>query len=249
MIRFVAVQHTFSEFFGALEPQLESRDIGFTYLRVVTGQDVVGSALQHDALWLLGGAYPAADRGHCPWVDDELRLIGAFQRARRPVIGLGFGAHLVAMSAGGIAQLTPLHDAYWATAHATPSGKGDPLAQAIEGRKVLVMANGRVELPAGLEPIAVDDAGRWIAIRPDALTYGLLFRPELKPGMIEDMVMEEGRPVPEHIAELIETARAQWDDTQQTIDRVMVALVQALDLMHERRKMPVFTLREVRNEE
>jgi len=249
MIRFVAVQHTFSEFFGALEPQLESRDIGFTYLRVVTGQDVIGSALQHDALWLLGGAYPPADRERCPWVDDELRLIGAFQWARRPVIGLGFGAHLVAMSAGGTAQLTPLHDAYWTTAHATASGSGDPLAQAIDGREVLVMANGRVDLPPNVEPLAVDDAGRWIAIGTDALTYGLLFRPELKPGMIEDMVMEEDRPVPEHIGELIETARAQWDETQRTIDRAMVALVQALALMRERRKMPVFTRREVgRNE-
>jgi hypothetical protein len=83
MIRFVAIQHTYSEFFGALEPQLEARDIGFTYLRVVTGQDVIGSALQHDALWLLGGAYPVTDREHCPWIEDELRLIGAFQRARR----------------------------------------------------------------------------------------------------------------------------------------------------------------------
>lgn len=249
MIRFVAIQHTFSEFFGALEPQLESRGIGFTYLRVVTGQDVIGSALQNDALWLLGGAYPATDGEHCPWVPDELRLIAVFRKARRPVVGLGFGAHLVALSAGGTAHAEPLHDAYWTTAHATPSGRADPLAQSIDGRKVLVMANGRVELPTDLAPIAVDDAGRWIAIRPDALTYGLLFRPELKPGMIEDMVMEGDRQVPEHIGELIETARAQWDETQSTTDLVMVALVQALDLMQERKKMPVFMLKTVTGDE
>jgi GMP synthase (glutamine-hydrolysing) len=249
MIRFVAVQHTFAEFFGALEPQLESRGIGFTYLRVVTGQDVIGSALQHDALWLLGGAYPVTDGEHCPWVVDELRLIGAFQKARRPVIGLGFGAHLVALAAGGTAHEEPFHDAYWTTARATVAGRADPLARAIDGRKVFVMANGRVDLPSGIEPVAVDDAGRWIAFRPDALTYGLLFRPELKPGMIEDMVMEEERPVPENIGELIETARERWEETQETIDLVMVALVQALDLMRERRKMPVFTLKAVRDED
>jgi GMP synthase (glutamine-hydrolysing) len=249
MIRFVAVQHTFAEFFGALEPQLESRGIGFTYLRVVTGQDVIGSALQHDALWLLGGAYPVTDREHCPWVADEVRLIGAFQKARRPVIGLGFGAHLVALAAGGSAHAEPLHDAYWTTARATEAGRADPLARAIDGRQVLVMANGRVDLPAGIKPVAVDDAGRWIAVRPDALTYGLLFRPELKPGMIEDMVMEADRLVPEDIGALIETARERWEETQQTIDLVMVALVQALDLMRERRKMPVFTLKTVKGEE
>ncbi len=245
MIRFVAVQHTFSEFFGALEPQLESRGIGFTYLRVVTGQDVIGSALQHDALWLLGGAYPATDREHCPWVDDELRLIGVFRKARRPVVGIGFGAHLVALSAGGTAHAEPVHDAYWTTAHATASGRTDPVAQAIDGRKVLVMANGRVDLPDHVAPVAVDDAGRWIVVRPDELTYGLLIRPELKPGMIEDMVMEEDRPVPDDIGELLESARAQWDETQKTVDLVMVALVQALDLMQERKKMPVFMLKTV----
>ena len=111
------------------------------------------------------------------------------------------------------------------------------------------MANGRVDLPPRLDPVAVDDAGRWIAIRPDALTYGLLFRPELKPGMIEDMVMEEDRPVPDHIGALIESARSQWDETQKTVDLVMIALVQALDLMRERRKMPVFTLKTVRSDE
>lgn len=249
MIRFVALQHTFSEFLGALEPQFEARDIGFTYVRPVTGQDVIGSALQFDALWLLGGAYPVSDREHCPWVDDELRLLAVFGKARRPAVGLGFGAHLVAVGAGGTPSAQPEHDAYWTTAHATAAGRGDPVAQAVDGRRVLVMANGSVALPAGVDPIATDDAGRWIAIRPDPLAYGLLFRPELKPGMIEDMVMEADRPVPEHIGALIEEARARWAETQATTDRVVAALVAALDLMQERRKMPVFTLKNVSGEQ
>ncbi|MCZ7564440.1 MAG: hypothetical protein M5U08_12270 [Burkholderiales bacterium] len=245
MIRFAAVQHTFSEFFGALEPQFEARDIGFTYIRPVAGQDVIGSAMQFDALWLLGGAYPVSDREHCPWVDEELRLIAIFRKARRPVIGLGFGAHLVALAAGGTARTQPEHDAYWTTASATDAGRGDPLADAVDGRRVLVMANGSIALPPGVEPLVADEAGRWIAIRPDPLAYGLLFRPELKPGMIEDMVMEENRPVPEHIGALIEEARERWPQTQDTTGRVVAALVEALDLMQERHKMPVFAIRQV----
>ena len=53
MKRFVAVQHTFSEFFGALEPHWEARDIGFAYVRTVAGQGVAGTPSQFDALWLL----------------------------------------------------------------------------------------------------------------------------------------------------------------------------------------------------
>ena len=245
MIRFLAIQHTFSEFFGALEPQFEARDIAFTYLRPVTGQDVTAAAGQFDCLWLLGGAYPVADREHCPWIDDERRLVAAFERSRRPVVGLGFGAHLIAMVHGGTAHAEPAHDADWTIARATEAGRNDPVARAIDGRHVLVMGNGRVDLPASVAPLAVSDDGRWLAIRPTPLAYGLAFRPELKPGMIEDMIMEDERPVPEHIGMLLDEARARWADTQETTARVVAALVDALDLMRERRKMPVFGLKSV----
>jgi GMP synthase-like glutamine amidotransferase len=249
MIRFLAIQHTYAEFFGALEPQFEARGIAFSYLRPVTGQDVAATAGQFDCLWLLGGAHCATDREHCPWLDDELRLVNAFIRARRPVVGLGFGAHVVALAHGGTPRAEPAHDARWTTARATTAGRDDPLARAVDGRRVLVMANGSVELPGVVAPIVVDDAGRWLAIRPVPLAYGLAFRPELKPGMIEDMIMEEGRPVPEHIGTLLEEARERWAETQATTAGIVAALVEALDLMQERRKMPVFGLRPVEGAE
>lgn len=248
MKQFLVVQHTYSEFLGHMERQLESRDIGFVYARPFTGQDLPGSALQYDALWLLGGAYPVNDEENCPWVGDELRLIGVFKHARRPIVGIGFGGLLVAQYEGGMPSLEPAHTAYWTTARKTDAGKDDPIANAVDGRQVLVMYNGSVSLPNGMEPIVVDDDGNWLAVRPDPLTYGLLFRPEVKPGMIEDMIMEDERPLPENVGELLETARGCWTDTQAVTDQVVAALVTALDLMQERRKMPVFSLNVVRDE-
>jgi GMP synthase (glutamine-hydrolysing) len=248
MKQFLVVQHTYSEFLGTIEKQLENRDIGFVYQRPFTGHSLPASALQYDALWLLGGAHAVTDRAACPWIDDELRLLGVFRRARRPVIGIGFGGLLVAQGCGGTAHAEPLQLARWTTAHATAAGRADPLARAVDGRRVLVMVNGRVDLPPALAPVAVNDAGDWIAIRSDALTYGLLFRPELKPGMLEDMIMEEGRPVPDAIGDLLAEARSEWPETQHTTMAVIAALVHALDLMRERRKMPVFALNPVKGE-
>ena len=242
MKHFLVVQHTYSEFLGLIERQLENRDIGFTYCRPFTGQDVPGSALQHDALWLLGGAYPINDAGHCPWVADEMRLVGLFRKAGRPVVGIGFGGLVVAAAAGGTAHAEPAQSAYWTVARATAAGRDDPLAQAVDGREVLVMVDGRVDLPEGVPVVATDAEGRWIAARPDPQTYALLFRPEVKPGMLEDMIMEEGRPTPENIGELLAQARERWNDLQATTDRVLVALVSALDLMRERRKAPIFKI-------
>jgi GMP synthase (glutamine-hydrolysing) len=244
MKRFLALQHSYSEFFGALEPQFEARDIGFSYVRTVTGQEVAGTPSQFDALWLLGAAYPASDGEHCPFVAQEVNLVRAFEKAQRPVVGLGFGAHVLAAAHGAALFGEPLHDARFATARALVAD--DPLARAADGRRVLVMVNGRAELAPALVPVLADEAGRWLAFRAGESSYGLLFRPELKPGMLEDMVMEEDRPVPENIGELIEAAREGWPELQQTTDRVTAALVAALALMDERRKAPVFRIVEKR---
>lgn len=242
MKQFAVIQHTYAEFLGLIERQLEKRDIGFAYFRPFVGQELPGSAGQFDALFILGAKSPPTDHEACPWHDDELRLIGVFREARRPVVGIGYGALLMAEHEGGQARAEPIHNAYWTVAHKTAAGADDAVACAIDGRPVLVMANGSVTLPAGLAPVAVDDEGRWIAIRPDPLAYGLLFRPELKPGMIEDMIMEAHRDTPPDIGALLAGARAHWHDMQVTTDQVIVGLVRELDLMTERRKMPVFHL-------
>ncbi|MDH5301633.1 MAG: GMP synthase [Gammaproteobacteria bacterium] len=244
MKNYAVIQHNYSEFLGLIEGQLEKRDIGFSYVRPFVGQDMPGSAIQFDALFLLGASWPVGDSEHMPWLADELRLIASFEKAKRPVVGLGFGALLLAQYAGGQPSDQPFHNAYWTTAHIAPGAEQDPIAQAVAGRKVLVMANGSVALPEGVLPLLVDDQGRWIAIRPSEHLVGLLFRPELKPGMIEDMIMEAGRKTPDNIADLLQTAREQWQDSQHTTDRLIVALVSVLDLMKERRKPPVFHLKQ-----
>ena len=247
MKRFIAVQHSYSEFLGAIEKQLENRGIGFTYFRPFTGQSLPASALQYDALWLLGGARAPAGREPTPWLDEELRRLRAFGKARRPAVGLGFGALLMALAAGGEPAGDGAPYAYWTTAHATPAGAADPVAQAIDGRQVLVAASGRVKLPPGTEPVAVDENGEWIALRHGE-AYGLLFRPELTPGMIEDTIMEEDRPLPDDIGAVLARARELWPEYRQTSDRVVAALAAGLDLMRERRKPPVFKLHAVSKE-
>lgn len=242
MKNFAVVQHTYSEFLGLIEAQLEKREIGFDYFRPFVEQPLPPSAAQYDALFLLGGAFPVADRGASPWVEDELRLVSAFHKAQRPVVGFGFGAHVIAESVGARLTPEPSHRAYWTRARMTGAGAGDRLAQAVDGQYVPVLYNGNAVLPSGLEPILVDEQGEWIAARPDPLTYAMLFRPELKPGMIEDIMMEANRDTPENLGEFLAEARERWGMMQQVTDRVIVALVAELDLMRERHKSPVFRL-------
>lgn len=244
MKNFAVIQHNYSEFLGQIERQLEIRDIGFSYFRPFVGQDLPGSALQFDALFLLGGSAPASDLEHSPWVENETWLIQRFLDAKRPVVGFGFGATVVAAKFGADLHAQPAQTAYWATAHITEAGAGDAVAEALNGRKVLVMYNGSAVLKdESLQAILVDDEGNWLAIKPNELCYAFLFRPELKPGMLEDMIMEAHRDTPDNIGEVLSQAREEWAETQKTTDEFVIALVKSLDLMQDRKKPPVFSLK------
>ncbi len=248
MKRFMLVQHSYPEFLGMIEKQLESRNIGFQYQRPFLGNDLSTTAGQYDALWLLGGAYPANDDLACPWLSQERQLISNFKRMRRPIVGIGFGALLLIENAGGEITDEPYFNTYWTVCHKTGAGKNDPLANAVDGKRMLIMVNGNASLPEGMAPLVVDDEGRWLAVRPDDMSYAMLFRPELKPGMIEDMMMEDNRPLPDDIGDILAEARQHWTTGQQTAAEISLALVSALDLMTERHKMPVFSLNVVDKE-
>jgi GMP synthase-like glutamine amidotransferase len=243
--RSLVIQHSSAEFLGPLEHELESRDIGFAYRRPFTGDAPAGLPGQFDALWLLGGAHAVTDREHCPWIDDELRLVAAFRRARRPVVGIGFGGLLIALACGGVPRDEADHVGFWTQARATAAGRDDPVAAAVDGRTVLVLAKGHVDCPPGTIPLACDERGDWVVLRPDPFTYALRFRPDVKPGTLEDMVMDPERETPEGMDRLIREARQAWPRTQETNARVCAGLVAALDLMTERRKSPVVMLKTV----
>jgi GMP synthase-like glutamine amidotransferase len=243
MKHFAVVQHSYSEFLGIVETQLEKRDIGFSYFRVFLSNELPSNALTFDALFLLGGPMSPLESDKYKWLTQELNTIAIFRKAKRPVVGFGLGALLLAQYEGAELHLEPYHNAYFTMAHATEAGRDDPLAQAVDGAQVMVWSPGTATLPEGVKPLVVDDEGRWIAFRPEEGVVGLLFRPEMKPGLIEDILMEEDRETPENIGELLGQARALWPEMQKTTDRVIIALVRELSLMTEKRKPRVFSLK------
>jgi GMP synthase-like glutamine amidotransferase len=245
MNRALVIQHSYAEFLGGFERLLEDRHIGFSYCRPFLGEALPSHAAQYDALWLLGGWIDPRDPICAQLLDQEQRLIAAFRRLRRPVIGIGFGALVVALQAGAQCCTDGRASAAFVTARATGSAGADPLAAAIDGEPVLVFHRAQVVLPPLMASLADDGNGNWLLARADATTYALLFRPEHKPGMLEDLVMESDAEYPVNMAELIDQARNRWDASERLASKVVSALVQALDLMRERKKPPVIALRSI----
>lgn len=244
MPSFVVIQHSYTEFLGTIEKQLEHREIGFDYNRPFVGDAVPGSPMDYDALICLGGPMAPDATDDYPWLASEVELIQGFNRAERPVVGFGLGGLLMAEAAGGaVSGDQPLRGEF-VTGHVTSAGQGDPVAEAVDGRTLLVWHAGDAELPPDTEATVVDDDGRWLAFRAGPKAYAMRFRPEIKPGIIEDMVME-GQEVPDNVGDILRGCQELWAQgaMQAVTDDVLVALVSELGLMREQaRKRPVFAL-------
>src|SRR5690606_32480943 len=103
------VQHTSAEYLGLLEDHLEGRDIRFRYFRPFTGggQLPPRDTIRDGLILLGGGPWGAAGTRDVPTLKEEVRLAHAALMFGSPVIGIGLGAQILALAAGGRAEATP----------------------------------------------------------------------------------------------------------------------------------------------
>jgi GMP synthase-like glutamine amidotransferase len=104
------IQHTSSEYLGLIEDHLEGRGIRFRYFRPFTeGGKLPDPDTIRDGLVLLsGGVWGAAGTRDIPTLKQEVRLAHAALMFGSPVIGIGLGAQILAIAAGGRSAATGL---------------------------------------------------------------------------------------------------------------------------------------------
>ena len=103
------LQHTDSEFLGRMEDHLEGRNIRFTYMRLHTGTALPATVEFTDAVILLGGGpWGSAGGRDVPTLDGEVEIARACLERNTPVIGIGLGAQILAIAAGGASEPSDL---------------------------------------------------------------------------------------------------------------------------------------------
>src|SRR5210317_1986954 len=96
------IQHTAGEYLGLMEDHLEGRRIRFQYYRPFAAGKLPAPELPADALMLLGGGpWGAAGDRDLPTLEEEVRLTRQRLDEGTPVIGMGLGAQILALAAGG----------------------------------------------------------------------------------------------------------------------------------------------------
>jgi GMP synthase-like glutamine amidotransferase len=223
------LQHTEAEFLGLMEDHLESRAIRFHYVRPFTpGGAVPAAAGDFAGLVILGAGPLGIVSGRLfPSLGAELRLARDFLTRGLPVIGIGIGASILAVTAGGGAAEAPLRFTVGRAHRVNADSLGGhlpadyPFAAYLRDRPVL---------PRDAAVLAVDEAGEPQLFQIGENCFGFLSHPGIKSAMIEDLVMEFDE-APPNIAEGLAQLRLAQAQIAAALSEIMVGVIKTTHLM------------------
>jgi GMP synthase-like glutamine amidotransferase len=183
------VQHTSAEFLGLIEDHLEGRNIRFQYYRPFTEKKTLPKAdAIADGLVLLGGGpWGSAGTRDVPTLEAELALTKACLANERPVIGIGLGAQILALAAGGRSESAPLAFEVTSARRTSSAALNGYLPEAYP--LAIYMRDWPVP-PGSAEVLARDDRGRPALWQVGKHALGFAGHPGLKVAMAEDLIME-----------------------------------------------------------
>jgi GMP synthase-like glutamine amidotransferase len=183
------LQHTSAEYLGLIEDHLEGRGVRFKYYRPFAGkislphQDTVGDGV----ILLGGGPWGSAGAHDIPTLKEEVALARACLMRQWPVVGIGLGAQILALAAGGGTEPAPLKFDV-TTAHRV---RADALSGYLPEQYPLAVYMRDWPVPPDYaDVLARDAAGRPALWQIGRSALGFAGHPGLKVAMVEDLVME-----------------------------------------------------------
>ncbi|MDA8048777.1 MAG: hypothetical protein M0002_01970 [Rhodospirillales bacterium] len=223
------LQHTDSEYLGLMEDHFEQRGIRFRYVRpFVPGTVVPATAEEFDGLVLLGAGPRGVVSGDLlPSLGPELRLTADFLRRELPVIGIGAGAAMLAVAAGGGAEAAPLRFCLATAERAAAESGAAWLPERFPAASYL---RDRPLPPADAAILARNEGGAPLLFQIGPRALGFLFHPGMKTAMLEDLVMEFPE-APDDIPAGLDALRAAQHAIAEALSTMMVGLVVLTGLM------------------
>jgi GMP synthase-like glutamine amidotransferase len=213
------IQHTSAEFLGLMEDHLEGRSIRFRYCRPFTGKVPLPKPAELDqGLVLLGGGpWGSAGTRDVPTLAQEVELTRAALALGKPVLGIGLGAQILAIAAGGRTESTDLEFSVGSAQRTSDQALGGYLPAVYP--LAVYMRDWPVP-PPGAQVLARDERGRAALWQLGANAIGFAGHPGLKVAMVEDLIMEfEEGPAN------VESGLAQLRLMQRSIEDALVPLM------------------------
>jgi len=231
------VQHTSADYLGLMEDHLEGRRIRFSYFRPFTEQGSVPHAGDVcDGLFLMGGGpWGSAGGRDVPTLEQEVRLTRDMLDQGKPVIGIGLGAQIMAIAAGGGSQQAPLEFAVGYARRVENNALDGFMPERFPHVSYM---RDRPVLPSDAKILARDEADRPAVFQLGTNALGFVGHPGFKTAMAEDLIMEFEES-PENPAPLLEKLQLMMREVEDALVPIMTGIIKVTGLMQKRRRIPL----------
>lgn len=223
------LQHVEADYLGLMEDHFEGRNIRFRYSRPFTpGGTVPFTADEYDGLIMLGiGPLGIVSGSLIPSLAAELRLTRDFLDRGLPVIGIGIGACILCVAAGGGADEAPLRFTVETARRVVPDALGGHLPQTFP---VASYMRDRPVLPPHAQVLAVGENDAPVVFQIGDNCLGFTGHPGVKSAMVEDVIMASD-DVPEGTAETLGALRAVQGELAAALGEIMVGVIDLTQIM------------------
>ncbi len=201
-----------------------------------SGQPLPGSAADHDAIVVLGGAQSAVDDDAHPYLPSLVELLRDFGDNGRSVLGICLGSQLLARAYGGRNLIGEASEFGWHEVSRTDEGDTDAVLTAVPRTfRSFQWHDDTFTLPPGAVRLAASEAARNQAFRIGRATYGMQFHFEADRSVVENWnvifadYLAEHRPdwLPSRHGEERSVHGAVADEAGMAIARAWVATIPA----------------------
>ncbi len=149
----LVVRHVPFEDLGIFAPVLEGGGYAIRYVEAGIDRVSDDSVHQADLLIVLGGPIGVGDIRRYPFLDDELKTVGAWIEHGLPTLGICLGAQLIAKALGADVRPTGRVEIGFAPLALTPEGQRGVLGQ-LGQTPVLHWHGDEFDIPAGAARLA-----------------------------------------------------------------------------------------------
>jgi GMP synthase-like glutamine amidotransferase len=231
------IQHTSADYLGLMEDHLEGRRIRFRYFRPFTEDGTIpGPGETCDGLVLLGGGpWGSAGGRDVPTLQAEIELTQWMLDVGKPVIGIGLGAEILALAAGGRSEPAPLAFEVGYARRVRDDALDGFLPERFPHVSYL---RDRPAPPPEAVLLAVDEQERpaVFQIGPNAL--GFTGHPGFKTAMAEDLIMEFEES-PDDPAPQLQRLQMMMREIEDALVPIMTGIVSLTGLMRTRHRIPL----------
>lgn len=223
------VQHTSAEYLGLIEDHLEGRGVRFRYWRpFATDGALPLAATLADGLVLLGGGpWGSAGTRDLPTLAAEVGLARACLARGWPLVGVGLGAQVLAIAAGGTSEASALEFGVGTARRVRADALGGYLP---DQYPLATYGRDRAVPPPAAAVLAEDALGRAALWQVGERAFGFAGHPGLKVAMVEDLVMEF-EEAPGDAESMLGRLRAAQAPLEDALVPIMTGLVQACGWM------------------